>query len=98
MSASSSRSAVRFDRAVAEKLAGADPGGGSPRGIKASAHFADHIFAASRARSGKIRHRKALDEALLAEGRDRRSGEALAPPFVGLTEDEAQAKKRRYST
>ena len=42
--------------------------GGSPRGIKASAHFADHIFAASPPRAAKIKHRKALDEALVAKG------------------------------
>ncbi len=69
--------------------------GGSPRGIKASAHFADHIFAASPPRSGKIRHRKALDEALLAEGRDPQKVGMLFSTtlIVGLTEDEAQAKK-----
>ena len=69
--------------------------GGSPRGIRASAHFADHIFAASPPRAAKIRHRKALDEALVAEGRDPESvGILFSTNFiVGQTESEAQAKK-----
>jgi FMN-dependent oxidoreductase (nitrilotriacetate monooxygenase family) len=69
--------------------------GGSPRGIKASAHFADHIFAASPPRAGKIKHRKALDEALVAEGRDPESVGMLFSTtlIVGKTEDEAKAKK-----
>ena len=69
--------------------------GGSPRGIRASAHFADHIFAASPPRAAKIRHRKALDEALVAEGRDPESvGILFSTNFIiGQTESEAQAKK-----
>ena len=46
--------------------------GGSPRGIRASAHFADHVFASGLALNQKRRHRAALDEALVAEGRDPR--------------------------
>ncbi|MFL6795837.1 MAG: NtaA/DmoA family FMN-dependent monooxygenase [Xanthobacteraceae bacterium] len=69
--------------------------GGSPRGIRASAHFADHIFAASPPRTAKIKHRKALDEALVAEGRDPASvGILFSTNFiVGHTESEANAKK-----
>jgi long-chain alkane monooxygenase len=69
--------------------------GGSPRGIRASAHFADHIFAASPPRPAKIKHRKALDEALVAEGRDPESvGILFSTNFiVGQTEGEAKAKK-----
>lgn len=69
--------------------------GGSPRGIKASAHFADHIFAASPPRAGKIKHRKALDEALMAEGRDPAKVGMLFSTtlIVGATEAEAKAKK-----
>src|SRR5262249_9696316 len=44
--------------------------GGSPTGIKVSAHFADLVFAASTGRKGQIAHRSALDGALLEEGRD----------------------------
>jgi FMN-dependent oxidoreductase (nitrilotriacetate monooxygenase family) len=69
--------------------------GGSPRGIRASAHFADHIFAASPPRPAKIKHRKALDEALTAEGRDPESvGILFSTNFiVGNTEAEAKAKR-----
>jgi FMN-dependent oxidoreductase (nitrilotriacetate monooxygenase family) len=69
--------------------------GGSPRGIKASAHFADHIFAASPPRAAKIKHRKALDEALVAEGRDPGNvGILFSTNFiVGHTESEALAKR-----
>lgn len=44
--------------------------GSSPRGIKASAHFADHVFASSQAINLRQRHRRDLDAALVAEGRD----------------------------
>jgi FMN-dependent oxidoreductase (nitrilotriacetate monooxygenase family) len=69
--------------------------GGSPRGIQASAHFADHIFAASPPRAGKIRHRKALDEALVEKGRDpSKVGMLFSTTFiVGASEAEAKAKK-----
>jgi FMN-dependent oxidoreductase (nitrilotriacetate monooxygenase family) len=69
--------------------------GGSPRGIKASAHFADHIFAASPPRAGKIKHRKALDEALVAAGRDPEGVGMLFSTtiIVGQSEEEAKAKK-----
>lgn len=69
--------------------------GGSPRGIRASAHFADHIFAASPPRAAKIKHRKALDEALVAEGRDPEGvGMLFSTNFiVGKTEGEAKAKR-----
>jgi FMN-dependent oxidoreductase (nitrilotriacetate monooxygenase family) len=69
--------------------------GGSSRGIKASAHFADHIFAAGPPRGAKVKHRKALDEALVAEGRDPQSVGILFSTglIVGETEQEASAKK-----
>jgi FMN-dependent oxidoreductase (nitrilotriacetate monooxygenase family) len=44
--------------------------GGSPRGIAASARFADVIFAAMQGKSHIAKHRSALDAALLAHGRD----------------------------
>lgn len=43
--------------------------GGSPRGIRASAHFAELIFGIG-PRAAKIKHRQQLDEALQLEGRD----------------------------
>jgi len=44
--------------------------GSSGRGIKASAHVADHVFASSHAMNIRIKHRAELDAALIAEGRD----------------------------
>ena len=69
--------------------------GGSPRGIEASAHFADLIFASAPPRAAKIKHRRALDEALIAKGRDPATvGILFATNFiVGTTKREAEAKK-----
>lgn len=50
--------------------------GNSPRGIAASARFADLVFGFGGNLAGQQRHRKLLDEALLAEGRD--------PAHVGI--------------
>lgn len=44
--------------------------GGSPRGIRASAHFADHVFALMTHVEAGVAHRKALDAALIEEARD----------------------------
>lgn len=44
--------------------------GESPRGIKASAHFAEHVFASHKNLPAKQQHRYDLDQALLSEGRD----------------------------
>jgi FMN-dependent oxidoreductase (nitrilotriacetate monooxygenase family) len=69
--------------------------GGSPRGIMASAHFADHVFAASPPRAGKIKHRKELDAALKTKGRDP-SGVGIlfsTTLIVGETEADAAAQK-----
>ena len=69
--------------------------GASPRGIKASAHIADHVFAFSPGLERQVKHRKELDKALLAEGRD--------PETVGvfwdvvlIVEDTEQEARRRY--
>jgi alkanesulfonate monooxygenase SsuD/methylene tetrahydromethanopterin reductase-like flavin-dependent oxidoreductase (luciferase family) len=69
--------------------------GGSPRGIEASAHFADLIFASAPARAAKVKHRRALDDALIAKGRDPATvGILFATNFiVGTTKQEAEAKK-----
>ena len=74
--------------------------GGSPRGIQASAHFADYVFAADKPTEHKIKHRAALDAALVAKGRD--------PSTVGIlwdiilivaeTNDEAQRRRERLLT
>ena len=44
--------------------------GASPRGIRASAHIADHVFARWPSKEGKAAHRSQLDKALTANGRD----------------------------
>jgi FMN-dependent oxidoreductase (nitrilotriacetate monooxygenase family) len=69
--------------------------GGSPRGIQASAHFADHVFAAASPLAAKIEHRQALDRALIEKGRDPTTVGILfnTTLIVGTTEQEAKAKK-----
>jgi FMN-dependent oxidoreductase (nitrilotriacetate monooxygenase family) len=69
--------------------------GASPRGIKASAHIADHVFAFSPGLEKQVKHRKELDKALQAEGRD--------PDTVGvfwdvvlIVEDSEHEAKRRH--
>jgi len=69
--------------------------GGSPRGIRASAHFADHIFGAGKALPLKIKHRAALDEALIAEGRDPKSVGILWDIILVVAETEAEAIRRK---
>jgi FMN-dependent oxidoreductase (nitrilotriacetate monooxygenase family) len=44
--------------------------GGSPRGVRASAHFADHIFGANKSATLMAEQRKELDAALVEKGRD----------------------------
>src|SRR5262249_49590701 len=44
--------------------------GGSPRGIAASAYFADLVFAANSSLAKITKHRQALDAALVKKGRD----------------------------
>ena len=65
--------------------------GGSPRGIRASAHFADHVFASGLALDQKRRHRAALDEALVAEGRDPAKVGILFNAALIVCETEAEA-------
>ena len=69
--------------------------GASPRGIKASAHFVDHVFAASPGLDKQVKHRQALDIALEAEGRDPSKVGIIwdVVLIVGETEDDA---KRRH--
>jgi FMN-dependent oxidoreductase (nitrilotriacetate monooxygenase family) len=71
--------------------------GSSPRGIKASAHFADHVFASSQALNLRLRHRRELDAALIAEGRDPASVGILWGVSLVVAESapEAQARKER---
>jgi FMN-dependent oxidoreductase (nitrilotriacetate monooxygenase family) len=69
--------------------------GGSPRGIRASAHFANLIFGASKPLDLQIRHRHDLDAALLAEGRDPAEVGILWDLLVVVGETAAEAKARR---
>jgi long-chain alkane monooxygenase len=69
--------------------------GGSPRGIRASAHFADQIFAAGKALSEKVAHRKMLDAELIKAGRDPAEvGMLFSTPMV-VAETQAEADRRR---
>ncbi len=69
--------------------------GGSPRGIRASAYVADHVFGADMALAQQVRQRHALDEALRALGRDPATVGILwqTPIVVAATEAEAQARR-----
>ncbi len=69
--------------------------GGSPRGIEASAHFADHVFATSPGLTKQIAHRKALDDALVAEGRDPQTVGVLWDVVLIVAETEAEAARRK---
>ncbi len=75
--------------------------GGSPRGIKASAYFADHVFGlGSSALEVKVQHRSALDAALRARGRDPQSVGILwgAALMVAETAREALAHRDNLLT
>ncbi|MDP4503246.1 NtaA/DmoA family FMN-dependent monooxygenase [Nonomuraea turcica] len=69
--------------------------GNSPRGIAASARFADVVFGFGANLSGQLRHRRMLDEALVAEGRKPESVGILwaTQVIVGRTEDEARTRR-----
>lgn len=68
--------------------------GASPRGIKASAHFVDHVFAPSPGLQKQVAHRKALDAALEAEGRDASKVGVVWDVVLIVGETEADAKRR----
>jgi FMN-dependent oxidoreductase (nitrilotriacetate monooxygenase family) len=71
--------------------------GSSPRGIQASAHFAELVFANSQTPEARLRHRRALDEALVAAGRDPASvGIVWATTFI-VGETAAEAAQRKES-
>jgi FMN-dependent oxidoreductase (nitrilotriacetate monooxygenase family) len=69
--------------------------GASPRGIAASAHFADLVFAMSGSLEHHVHHRAALDEALRTEGRDPDSVGVLWSMPVLIAESSAEAKARK---
>jgi FMN-dependent oxidoreductase (nitrilotriacetate monooxygenase family) len=69
--------------------------GGSPRGIRASAYFVDHVFGADMPLALQVKQRAALDEALVARGRDPSAVGILwqTPIVVAETRREAQARR-----
>jgi FMN-dependent oxidoreductase (nitrilotriacetate monooxygenase family) len=74
--------------------------GSSPRGIAASAHFADHVFAAGKPLAQKVQHRRDLDTALVARGRDPSQVGMLFEVvlIVAETQREALAQRERMLT
>ena len=74
--------------------------GGSPRGIKASAQFADYMFAALKPRKLNIKHREELDKELKTNGRDPSKVGILwdIVLVVGETADEAKRRKEQLLT
>ncbi len=74
--------------------------GGSPRGVRASAYVADHVFGADMPLPLQVKQRAALDEALIALGRDPSAVGILwqTPIVVAETEREAQAQRDRLLT
>ncbi|WP_061961429.1 NtaA/DmoA family FMN-dependent monooxygenase [Demequina flava] len=68
--------------------------GNSPRGIAASAKFADLVFGAGSGLASQLRHRDALDAALTAEGRNPSQVGILwsVQAVVGRSDDEARAR------
>jgi len=69
--------------------------GGSPRGIRASAHFADLVFGAGKPTPLKIKHRTDLDLELKAKGRDPNKVGILWEVILVVAETEAEAHRRR---
>lgn len=69
--------------------------GGSPRGIRASAYVADHVFGGDMPLALQVRQRAALDEALRDLGRDPEEVGILwqTPIVVAETEREALARR-----
>jgi FMN-dependent oxidoreductase (nitrilotriacetate monooxygenase family) len=70
--------------------------GASPRGIKASASFADLVFGFGASTAGMQRHRAALDAELSAHGRDPHAVGILwdLQAVIGATDDEARNRKQ----
>jgi FMN-dependent oxidoreductase (nitrilotriacetate monooxygenase family) len=68
--------------------------GASPRGIKGSAHVADHVFAASPGLEKQVKHRVELEKALIAEGRDPESVGIFWDVVLIVEESEYEAQRR----
>jgi FMN-dependent oxidoreductase (nitrilotriacetate monooxygenase family) len=71
--------------------------GGSPRGTRAAAHVADHIFGLTKALPLMTKQRQDLDQALIAEKRDPEQVGILWSCRTIVGETEAEAKALRES-
>jgi FMN-dependent oxidoreductase (nitrilotriacetate monooxygenase family) len=69
--------------------------GGSPRGVLASAHVADHVFGASKPLALQIKQRQDLDAALRLKGRDPDGVGILWDILTIVAETEREALARR---
>jgi FMN-dependent oxidoreductase (nitrilotriacetate monooxygenase family) len=69
--------------------------GGSPRGVRASAHVADHVFGAAKPLPLQIKQREDLDAALLDKGRDPAAVGILWDILLVVAETEQEAVARR---
>jgi FMN-dependent oxidoreductase (nitrilotriacetate monooxygenase family) len=69
--------------------------GASPRGIQASAHFADMVFAAGGTMQSMARRRSMLDEALVAKSRNPASVGVLWDLEIIVAESEDQVERKR---
>jgi FMN-dependent oxidoreductase (nitrilotriacetate monooxygenase family) len=69
--------------------------GGSPRGIRASAYVADHVFGGDMPLSLQVKQRTALDQALTDLGRDPASVGILWQTPITVAETERQAHAQR---
>jgi long-chain alkane monooxygenase len=68
--------------------------GASPRGIKTSAHIADYVFALSSGLERQLKHRRELDKALIAEGRDPKTVGVFWDVVLIVEESEHEARRR----
>jgi long-chain alkane monooxygenase len=68
--------------------------GASPRGIKGSAHIADHVFALSPGLEKQMKHRRELDKALIGEGRDPETVGVFWDVVLIVEESEHEAQRR----
>jgi FMN-dependent oxidoreductase (nitrilotriacetate monooxygenase family) len=71
--------------------------GGSPRGTRAAAHVADHVFGLTKSIPLMVKQRADLDQALRAEGRDPESVGILWSSRAMVGETAAQAQAMRES-
>ena len=69
--------------------------GASPRGIAASAHFADLVFAANYSLEAVTAHRRKLDAALIAKNRNPSKVGILSLINVVVEENQAEADRRK---